>query len=164
MENEIVEGQTTSLVDQGKDFESGRLNPWNDFIITKSRNGKMMPFDVYRTSLGGADNGWGTHVFYKTMMDIGFIEKCEEKHKTESQYCPTEKAIEKYPEFFYYDRNKDIWGLNNNNLIGSVGFDEKILPTLASEAVKVREQWKEEKKRRASAKRYGKKQITNTLF
>lgn len=156
--------EQTTIANIGEGLEHGRLDPWEENKRIRSREGQMMTFDDYRTSLGGGDNGWGTHVFYRTLIGIGLVEKCQEHHNTKSKYCPTEQAIERYPHFFYYDDEAKLWGLNNITITGEEGFDEIVLPFIASEAVKVRRQWKEEKRRRASAARFGKKNMTRSLF
>ncbi len=134
--------------------DSAKYDRWKSIKDKMSRNGKMMLFDDYRTSLGGADAGWGRKVFKKTMFDIGLLEPCDIEVGRRGTFCPTEKALEKYGKFFFYDEENDIWGLNNL-LIEE--FDEVVLPAIVTHSIEVRKQFKEAKKRREQARRIEKK-------
>ncbi len=135
-------------------IDKGAEDRWIKIKEKQSRNGKMMLFDTYRISLGGSDAGWGTKVFKKSLVDIGFVEECSKEAGQKGTFCPTEEALERYPELFHYDSESDIWGLNNENISE---FDEKILPYLVTMAVEVRQFFKEAKKRREQARRLEKK-------
>ncbi len=122
---------------------------WAKVKEKASRDGAMMLFDTYRVSLGGADAGWGTKVFKKAIIDIGFVEECSKEAGQKGTFCPTANALDKYPALFHYDPETNIWGLNNSNIHI---FDEDILPTLVTMAVDVRAFIKEAKKRRQQAR------------
>ncbi len=127
---------------------------WKAIKDKASRQGKMMLFNDYRVSLGGTDAGWGTKVFKKVLFDIELVEPCDKDMGQKGTFCPTEKALNKYPQFFFYDEETDIWGLNNMMI---PEFDEIILPVIVQHAIVVRKQFKEAAKRRAQARRLEKK-------
>ncbi len=128
---------------------------WAKVKDKASRDGAMMLFDTYRLSLGGADAGWGTKVFKKALIDIGFVEKCIKEAGQTGTFCPTSQALNKYEELFHYDPETNMWGLNNNNIHI---FDEDILPILVTMAVDIRAYFKEAQKRRQQALYLEKKQ------
>lgn len=139
------------------------LTRWTRIKAKISRDGKMMLFEDYRVSLGGADAGWGTKVFKKSLSDIGFVEECDKEAGQKGTFCPTEKALEKYERLFYYDDVGDIWGLSDSHI---EEFDELVLPVLVKKAIDVRHQFKEGAKRRAQARYIENKKTDtpNTLF
>ena len=107
------------------------------------RDGDFIAFDFVRKGLGDRDM-FSTKVFFRTLVEIGFIEKGEN-----GSYCPTVKAVENYPLWFVQDSDKR-WGL-----LPSVrdDFEEAILPVYAPVAIQLMRVFKEEKDKRNKAQR-----------
>jgi len=130
---------------------------WSDVVSKQSRDGKMMLFEHYRINLGGADSSWGTKVFYKTCVDLGILSKCSNLNK----YCPTEKAICKFPDLFYYDNDTEQWGINSEEIDV---WNENILESIVVHAKVVREQISVARKIKNKAKYHETKNQAKGLF
>jgi hypothetical protein len=130
---------------------------WERNVNVRSRDGKMMLFDDFRLSLGGADAKWGTKVFYKTCTDLGVLKKCENS----TGYCPTTKVIEKYPNLFHFDKETQQWGISTSELDN---WNDSILPHIVKHAMDVREQFAQVKKIKNRARYYENKNVTKELF
>ena len=166
MNNDIIEKQNTGIIQRAGTVERTPEDKvrdiWDDIFRAKTRNGEMLLFDDYRISLGGADNGWGTKVFFKTMTDLGLLERCDkEKHRSVGTYCPSVQAMQKYPQYFYYDTKTNVWGFNHKEI---ASFDEVILPIITSKGLIVRNQLKEAARRRKLAREYEKRVLKNDEF
>ena len=150
-----------------------------------TRNGQMITFNDLRIGLGGGDKKWGIKVFFKSAIDIGLLELCEDKYKTTNDfkkdiekymekrekiengtlenctYCPTTKALDSYLDIFYYDTDKRIWGFSRS---GISRIEEEIIPILSRRAEKVRAMFAEQKRLRDAAARAVKAKGRDTLF
>ena len=144
MENPLVERQSQEVALSSK---VRMKDMWEAFKETKSRNGTFVAFGDYRQSLGGRGI-WGTKIFFRALEEIGFIIECDEDNTSNGRYCPSELAMDKYPDLFRYDDEAKIWGLSQQHLDV---FDEKIFPHLIVTARKLEAIYKEEKKAKQKA-------------
>lgn len=107
------------------------------------RDGEYVAFDFVRKGLGDRDM-FSTKVFFRTLVEIGFIERTEN-----GSYAPTNEASKKYPLWFVQDSDKR-WGL-----LPSIrdDFEEIILPVYTPVAIQLMRIFKEEKDKRNKAQR-----------
>jgi len=107
------------------------------------RDGDFIAFDFVRKGLGDRDM-FSTKVFFRTLVEIGFIERLEN-----GSYAPTIEASNKYPLWFVQDLDKR-WGL-----LPSVrdDFEEIIIPVYTPVAIQLMRIFKDEKDKRNKAQR-----------
>ena len=150
---------TRSVTKENQDIavsSSARIrNMWTDFEQKKSRNGTFVAFDDYRQSMGGRGI-WGTKIFFRALMELGFISSCPVESESNGKYCPTQKGMERYGDMFRYDQEAHLWGLSQEHLDE---FDEKIFPNVVKVGRKLEIMFAAEKKEKQRARYIAKKAV-----
>jgi len=107
------------------------------------RDGDFIAFDFVRKGLGDRDM-FSTKVFFRTLVEIGFIERLEN-----GSYAPTIEASKNYPLWFVQDFDKR-WGLLPS---ARDEFEEAIIPVYTPVAIQLMRIFKDEKDKRNKAQR-----------